>query len=160
MTEGSSTGERARLVAWAAELRAVHGRLRDALRVVQDAVAAGEPAAAAGRELLLFCHGFCAALTGHHEGEDRELFPAIAAAHPELRDTLRSLQQDHSMIAHLVSGLQDAVAEGSDAPGLARHLEGIAAIMESHFRYEERQLLTVLETLVLDADPARVLGPL
>ncbi|MDQ0727279.1 hypothetical protein [Microbacterium sp. W4I20] len=36
----------------------------------------------------------------------------------------------------------------------------IAAIMESHSRYEERQLLSVLETLELDADPGRVLGPL
>lgn len=43
---------------------------------------------------------------------------------------------------------------------LARHLGGISAIMESHFRYEERQLLVVLETLALDADPKRVLGPL
>jgi hypothetical protein len=43
---------------------------------------------------------------------------------------------------------------------LNRHLEGVAAIMESHFRYEERQLLTVLETLALDADPHAVLGPL
>jgi hypothetical protein len=43
---------------------------------------------------------------------------------------------------------------------LDRHLEGIAAIMESHFRYEERQLLSVLETLSLDAPPEEVLGPL
>jgi DNA-binding transcriptional MerR regulator len=32
----------------------------------------------------------------HHEGEDRELFPAVASAHPELRGTLRNLEQDHS----------------------------------------------------------------
>ena len=37
---------------------------------------------------------------------------------------------------------------------------GVAAIMESHFRYEERQLLAVLETLALDADPEAVFGPL
>jgi hypothetical protein len=43
---------------------------------------------------------------------------------------------------------------------LDRHLEGVAAIMESHFRYEERQLLTVLETLSLDASPEEALGPL
>lgn len=153
-------GERARLVAWAAELRQVHDRLRQALRVAQDSAAQGRSPEVAGRELLLFCHGFCTALTGHHEGEDRELFPAIAAAHPELRDTLRYLQQDHSMIAHLVSGLQSSVDASATPVELARHLEGIAAIMESHFRYEERQLLEVLETLALDADPKRVLGPL
>ncbi len=64
------------------------------------------------------------------------------------------------MIAHLVAGLQAAVTRGAPPPELDRHLEGVAAIMESHFRYEERQLLTVLETLALDADPHTVLGPL
>lgn len=43
---------------------------------------------------------------------------------------------------------------------LEQHLAGVAAIMESHFRYEERQLLTVLDTLALDADPRSVLEPL
>lgn len=141
-------------------MRQVHDRLRRALAVAQEAVDTGELSGDAGRELLLFCHGFCVALTGHHEGEDRELFPAIAAAHPGLRDTLRKLQQDHSMIAHLVTGLEASIHPGAEPAALALHLEGIAAIMENHFRYEERQLLEVLETLALDGDPQRVLGPL
>lgn len=155
-----SAQEKERLVAWSAELRAVHGRLRKALAVTHEAVKRGEPAEPAARDLLLYCHGFCTALDGHHRGEDRELFPAIARAHPELRDTLASLQQDHSMIGHLIGGLQAAVDAGESAAVLDRHLEGIAAIMESHFRYEERALLDVLETLALDADPTTVLGPL
>lgn len=156
MTEGDTT----RLIAWSNELRAVHGRLREALRVTQAAARAGEPTTAPTRELLLFCHGFCTALTGHHDGEDRELFPAIAAARPELGPTLRKLEQDHSMIAHLVAGLQAATERGLPPDNLEGHLEGIAAIMESHFRYEEHELLTVLSTLALDAEPSKVLGPL
>lgn len=156
MTEGETT----RLIAWSHELRAVHDRLRDALQVTRTALQDPAPAEAGVRDLLLFCHGFCAALTGHHRGEDRELFPAIAAAHPDLRPTLRYLQQDHSMIAHLLSGLQAAVDRSAPPAELDRHLEGVAAIMESHFRYEERQLLTVLDTLSLDADQFTVLGPL
>ncbi len=156
MTEGEKT----RLIAWGSELRSVHERLREALRVTRTALATGAPAEPARRDLLLFCHGFCTALTGHHEGEDRQLFPAIAAAHPELRDTLRYLQQDHSMIAHLLAALQAAVDRTAPPDELDRHLEGIAAIMESHFRYEERSLLTVLDRLGLDADPDDVLGPL
>ncbi|MFK5689801.1 hemerythrin domain-containing protein [Ornithinimicrobium sp. LYQ92] len=155
-----SDGETTRLVAWSQELREVHGRLRDALEVVRDAVDEDGGAEAATRDLLLFCHGFCAALTGHHEGEDRHLFPAVAAAYPELAPTLRSLQQDHSMIGHLVGGLQKAVEASATPDELDRHLEGIAAIMESHFRYEERQLLRVLDGLALTAEPAQVLGPL
>lgn len=153
-------GEKTRLIAWSRELRAVHERLREALRVTRSALEAGERAEPAQRDLLLFCHGFCTALTGHHEGEDRQLFPAIAAAHPELRDTLRSLRQDHSMIAYLLAELQSAADRTAPPDELDRHLEGIAAIMESHFRYEERSLLAVLDTLALDADPHGVLGPL
>ncbi|TCB97610.1 hemerythrin domain-containing protein [Micromonospora zingiberis] len=153
-------GEKTRLVAWSHELRRVHDRLRDALTLTRDALAVGVPAEPATRDLLLFCHGFCAALTAHHEGEDRDLFPAIAEQHPDLRDTLYQLRQDHSMIAHLLAGLQAAVLRAAPPVELNRHLEGLAAIMESHFRYEERQLLTVLETLALEAEPDAVLGPL
>lgn len=156
MTEG----EKARLIAWNRELRTVHERLREALRLTRTALATGRPTEPARRDLLLFCHGFCTALTGHHEGEDRELFPAIAAAHLELRDVLRNLQHDHSMIAHLLAGLQAAVDRMAPPDELDRHLDGVAAIMENHFGYEERSLVTVLETLNLDADPREVLGPL
>ncbi|WP_341935892.1 hemerythrin domain-containing protein [Microbacterium sp. LWO14-1.2] len=155
-----SEGEKTRLIAWANELRAVHRRLRAALKTAQDAVASGASAEVASRDLLLFCHGFCVALTGHHEGEDRTLFPALSAAHPELHETIRKLMQDHSMIGHLIGGLQSAVSSGAANTVVASHLEGIAAIMESHFRYEERELLDVLDGLVLDADPAEVFGPL
>lgn len=156
MTEGEKT----RLIAWSQELRRVHERLHEALRVTRAALKNGETAAPATRDLLLFCHGFCAALTGHHEGEDREMFPAIAAAHPELRETLRYLKQDHSMIAHLITELQAAANRGASPVVLDQHFEGVAAIMDNHFRYEERKLLAVLDTLALDADPHDVLGPL
>ncbi len=155
MTEGEKT----RLIAWRNELKAVHGRLRDALRVTRQA-AAGQPADPLAHELLLFCHGFCTALTGHHQGEDRELFPAIAAAHPELRSTLQKLEQDHALIAQLIDGLRVAVEGGVPRDRIESHLDGIAAIMESHFQYEERRLGAVLDTLVVNADPHHVLGPL
>jgi len=71
---------------------------------------------------------------------------------------LRALEQDHSMIAHLLGGLQSAVESQSSPDELDRHLEGIAAIMESHFRYEERQLLVVLETLELASDANDAVG--
>ncbi|GAB3808775.1 hemerythrin domain-containing protein [Micromonospora zhanjiangensis] len=156
MTERETT----RLIAWSLELRQVHTRLRAALDLARGAVAEGRSAETATRDLLLYCHGFCAALDGHHRSEDDTLFPAIRAAHPELEPVLRRLTQDHSMIAYLLGGLQAAVEQAAPAAELDRHLEGVAAIMENHFRYEERQLLTVLETLSLDATPEAVLGPL
>ncbi|NJQ00371.1 hemerythrin domain-containing protein [Streptomyces zingiberis] len=155
-----SERETTRLVAWSQELRRVHARLREALRVTREAVAGGASGEAATRELLLYCHGFCAALDSHHRGEDSTLFPAIAATNPELRPVLRSLEQDHSMIGHLLGGLSEAVGRAAPPEELDRHLDGVAALMENHFRYEERQLLTVLESLELLAEPGEVLGPL
>ncbi|SOD60404.1 Hemerythrin HHE cation binding domain-containing protein [Streptomyces zhaozhouensis] len=141
-------------------MREVHHRLRAALRATREALEDGGDAEPATRELLLFCRGFCTALTRHHRGEDRTLFPAVAAAHPELGDTLRRLEQDHSMIEYLLDGLRKAVDAAASPGELDRHLEGIAAIMENHFAYEERRLLTVLDALELDADPGEALGGL
>jgi hypothetical protein len=143
-----------RLIAWGHEMRRMHTRLREALRLAQES-----PADLTG-DLLLYCRGFCTALDGHHRGEDRTLFPAVAAAHPHLGPVLRALEQDHSMITHLIQGLRAAADRSAPAEELRRHLDGIGAIMESHFRYEERQLLTVLEALHLDATPSDALGPL
>ncbi len=128
--------------------------------MTREALADGRPGTSATRDLLLFCQGFCTALDGHHRGEDSTLFPAIEAAHPELRPALRALQQDHSMIAYLLHDLEAAVQGCAPPELLDRQLEGIAAIMESHFRYEERALLSVLATLELVAEPTQVLGPL
>ena len=72
------------------------------------------------------------------------------------------------MIARLLSEMQAAVAAPRALQtwntiwmaDLEHHLDGIAAIMENHFRYEEDKLLPVMETLALDADPSQVLGPL
>ncbi|BBH70132.1 hypothetical protein ACTI_68170 [Actinoplanes sp. OR16] len=141
-----------RLVAWAHEMRAVHGRLRAALRVAGESLEIDD--------LLLYCRGFCAALDGHHRAEDNTLFPAIEAAHPELAPVLRQLKQDHSMIAHLLGSLTAAVQRSADAEELRNHLEGVGAIMENHFRYEERRLLSVLETLNLTVTTEEAFGPL
>jgi hypothetical protein len=64
------------------------------------------------------------------------------------------------MIAHLLTGLRAAIEQSASPAELDRDLEGITAIMESHFRYEERSLLAILETLDLTADPRNVIGPL
>ena len=152
MTEGEQT----RLVAWAQELRAVHARLREALDLVR---AAGDDPEVA-RDLLVHCRGFCTALTRHHQGEDAHLFPAIAAEHPDLTDTLRQLTQDHSMMSHLIGGREAALARDDPPERVQSHLDGLGASMESHFRYAARALLQVLDNLELTTDPTQVLGPL
>jgi len=162
-----TTADPTRLVAWDRELRDVHARLRRSLQIARDAVddAASAGPSAAGlpspsRELLLFCTGFCAALDGHHRGEDDVVFPGLLAVEPGLRDVVDQLVRDHSMLSHLLGDLQRAVDAGHGADVLDRHLDGIEAVMETHFRYEEKRLLPVLAGLRLDAPPRTALGPL
>ncbi len=97
---------------------------------------------------------------GHHGSEDAALFPQLSAHYPALRPTIDKLRQDHELIASLLTQFDRAIR--SDAPPAAPslRLDGLAAIMESHFRYEERQLLGPLSALELDADLHTVLGPL
>ncbi len=83
--------EHARLVAWHREMESAHARLRRALEVTRQALAAGVEVPAAEQDLLLYCHGFCTALDGHHRAEDDGLFPALLAQRPELVEVLASL---------------------------------------------------------------------
>lgn len=150
-----------RLVAWGAELRAVHDLLRRGLQAARDSVDGGGTAGPLTAELLLYCRGFCAALAGHHSSEDRTLFPEVLAARPDLEPVIAKLSQDHSTIDHLLSGLEHAVRSGRPRDELVEHLDGIEAVMESHFRYEERQLIEVLNAVPLPGRDRRALfGPL
>ncbi|WP_106399460.1 hemerythrin domain-containing protein [Actinocorallia populi] len=156
-----SEGEKNRLIAWNREMTAAHERLRRALRLVRDSLAGdGEDPASARADLLLYCKGFCAALSRHHVSEDVALFPELSARHPELRPTIGKLEQDHGMIASLLGRLERVLASDAPVSEVALHLDGISAIMESHFRYEERQLLGILSALESDADPHDYFGPL
>ncbi|ROO85732.1 hemerythrin HHE cation binding domain-containing protein [Actinocorallia herbida] len=152
-------GDKNRLLAWNRELQTAHQRLREALRVTRESLEAGDTASARA-DLLLYCKGFCAALDGHHVREDVGLFPELAERHPSLRPVIAKLKQDHAMIATLLGQFDRAISSAAPPGELSGHLEGLAAIMESHFRYEERQLLGVLASLELDADPHDLLGPL
>src|SRR6478735_1385978 len=142
---GVGEGERARLIAWDAELWAAHERLRAALQIARAGLDTDPQAVT--RDLLLYCQGFCVALSAHHVGEDAGLFPELKARHPELRPVIAKLEQDHGMIGHLLAQLDHALQSGEPGAVLRRHLDGIGAIMESHFRYEERELLGALEVL-------------
>jgi hemerythrin-like domain-containing protein len=154
-----SEDEKNRLIAWNRELAAAHQRLRQALRVIRDALGTRN-AESARADILLYCHGFCAALSGHHASEDAALFPELSARHPRLAPTIAKLVQDHEMIAGLLTQFDHALTTSATPDELARHLDGLGAIMESHFNYEERQLLDALGALRLEADPRAFLGPL
>jgi hemerythrin-like domain-containing protein len=148
-----------RVAAWGRELRAVHQRLRDALEVAREAVEAHAEPESVSRDLQLFCRGFCAALDGHHRSEDRALFPLVLRRHPELAPVVAKLSQDHSMLTYLIQEFDHTLRTVPEEQALLRHLDGISAVMETHFRYEERQLVDVLDALPdEDLDRTTLLG--
>jgi len=157
-----TTEDRSR--ALARELREVHTRLRAALDLALDQTDddPDAPRAAPGQDPLLYCWGFCAALDGHHRSEDDALFPVLVRAHPDLAPVVEQLRQDHRMIEHLLGSLRQAVRSGASRQERRRHLEGVGAIMESHFRFEERRILPLLEELDPDGVPpaGALYGPL
>lgn len=150
-----------RVVAWGQELREVHRRLRDALDVARTAVEGGASGPTAARDLQLYCVGFCAALTGHHRSEDSTLFDLVLAAEPGLAPVVADLKRDHSMLDHLLGELERAALSGAGQEDLLRHLDGIQAVMETHFRFEEKKLVDVLDRADRpEADSRELLGPL
>lgn len=149
-----------RAVAWAREMRTVHHRLREAIDLARSGAERGAPPDGRGPDPLLYCWGFCAALTAHHRGEDQMLFPAVLRDHPDLVEVVAGLERDHHVLDHLVGSYRRALEEHAGPDVLLQHLDGIGALMESHFRYEERTLLPRLERLTLAATPSEALGPL
>jgi hypothetical protein len=130
----------------------IHENLRDGIRRLRDEVAAGvDP----GTALPARCLAFCTALERHHSAEDRETFPAVVRDRPELEPVVAQLTRDHELVAEMLGGVR-ALAGRLDAGETGRaaalaELDGLAALLESHFSYEERRLAALLDTL--DAGP-------
>jgi Hemerythrin HHE cation binding domain len=152
--------ERARIVAWSAQMRRVHQKLDDALVVARESIESGDPAPPP-LDPLTYCWAFCAELASHHVGEDTQLFPRLIEQRPELAEVVGNLARDHRMIGHLLGELRHSVAAGESSDHLLRHLDGVEAVMTTHFRYEEKRLLGVLDDADLsEVSPDRVFGPL
>ncbi|GIE91875.1 hemerythrin domain-containing protein [Actinoplanes regularis] len=96
-------------------------------------------------DLRTHCLAFCTALTTHHQGEDGGLFAALARERPDLEPTIGKLVEDHVLITGLLTRITEA-----DPAAIGPELDGLAAIMESHFRYEERALSAALDAGVRD----------
>jgi len=128
-----------RLTALGNQLIDTHIRLLDAL----DDLRSGTPPP---RELADDCLAFCAAITRHHTEEDTSVFPALAARHPELREVLEGLERDHAMVAGMLRRVAELAAD-LDADGARAELDGLAALLESHFIWEEKRLVAALNAL-------------
>lgn len=144
-----------RLTALGTQLIEIHDWLREELTRLRASL--DSPGGAAlSRELRAHCVGFCAALDRHHTGEDGGAFRALAEQAPELRPVLAELSADHSIVADLLRRIDALLTEAADGRSVRAELDGLAALLETHFTYEERKLVAALNRLT--GDPVELLG--
>jgi hypothetical protein len=137
-----------RLAAYGHQLIDIHHDLRERLASLH----AGAEASAPG--LLEHCAAFCTALTRHHRAEDGTAFPMLARKHPELRPVLDELEHDHETVADILRRLDTVLASAAElGPIRVRsELDGLTALLESHFVYEEKKLVGALNALEAGGD--------
>jgi len=124
--------ERTRFRAYGNQLIGAHLRLREMVDDLYDALDEG-------RDLRLHCLALCTAVTKHHTAEDANVFPLLAGRHPELADFLGGLQRDHEIIGGMLRRLESATTH--------EELDGLSAVLETHFIGEEKRLTGVLNAL-------------
>jgi hypothetical protein len=156
-----------RVAALSDQLTRVHQSLRERLTSLRQEVAGdtGPVAAEAGHpeDLLSHCLSFCDAIHTHHRGEDDQLLPALRAAVPELAPVIDNLIEDHHLVAGILGRIRELLSPGQTPSGpgaLLRELDGLTAILESHFSYEERRIAKALDIMGPRAWSADVFGNL
>jgi hemerythrin-like domain-containing protein len=135
-----------RATALSVQLALTHQALRERLRALRRQLLSGS----VPPSVLEHCAGFCAALEEHHTGEDEGLFPALRREFPELAPTIDKLAEDHWLIAGIlrrVSDLATRAAGDAEPAAVVGELDGLAAIMDSHFAFEERRITSAIDAL-------------
>ncbi|MFG2959350.1 hemerythrin domain-containing protein [Streptomyces sp. NPDC048291] len=149
------------MVALSRQLAQAHEELRRRLREIRTGLGHRR---SDDDVLLTHCLAFCTALTSHHQGEDDGLFSQLLRERPDLAPTIARLVEDHGLITSILSRVSEladrsAGPHGSALEAIGRELDGLAAIMESHFRYEERTISEALDGRTPDSDwPDLVFG--
>jgi hemerythrin-like domain-containing protein len=134
----SASGSMARARSLGAELVTVHQWLRAELATIRDdldSYAGNTPRV----PLQIRCVAFCQALTDHHTSEDSTAFSLLAEAFPELTEVLEQLREDHRLVAGILRRLSEILETLTPASSgqAAREIDGLSAILESHFQWEE-----------------------
>lgn len=146
-----------RAVAFSQQLRQAHQHLKDQLTSIRAELGRTEHSVT---ELHVHCLAFCSALTTHHTGEDDGMLKELLDARPDLAPAIQNLIDDHAAIATILLRVRALATQAKTMPAenlprLRRELDGLAAIAESHFGYEERAISAALDTGVPDTGWSR-----
>ena len=146
--------DRDRAVALSLQLAQAHQELRRQINQLKTGPGQRRPD---NDVLVTHCLAFCAALTSHHQGEDTGMFAELLRQRPDLAGTVSNLVEDHEMIASILSRVAELADDAARSHGpaldkndpalekISREVDGLAAIMESHFNYEERAISEALD---------------
>nr|WP_279629616.1 hemerythrin domain-containing protein [Amycolatopsis kentuckyensis] len=121
----------------------MHDWLRGELKEMRAELDCGVP-----RQLRTRCAGFCTALSRHHTGEARNIFPLLAERFPALQPTLAKLDEEHVVVGRLQEEIERLVEEETDPVRLRAEFDRLQSALDSHFAYEERTLVTALNVLL------------
>ena len=85
------------------------------------------------------------------------MFAQLLRERPDLAATVAKLVEDHQAIASILTRVRELADRARGARGAAleeigRELDGLAAIMESHFGYEERAISRALDEVAPDPE--------
>lgn len=152
-----ATDDAQRAAVFSFQLRRAHQQLSDELARIRDALGGDDPVVT---RLQVHCLAFCSALATHHRGEDGAMFTQLLDARPDLAPAIRNLTADHVAIAAILHQIRALALAGKalpvqSLPELRREVDGLAAIVESHFRYEERAISAALDNGVPDTGWSR-----
>jgi hypothetical protein len=139
-----------RLTAFGNQLIEVHLWLREELAALRQDVDAYLAGGTRVRELRTHCLTFCSALDRHHNGENDLAFVKVAEQFPELGPVLDELRRDHQLVDDSLQRLETLVREldrETDPIEFQRELDSLAALIETHFTYEEKRIVSALNEL-------------
>ncbi|MEV0723259.1 hemerythrin domain-containing protein [Micromonospora purpureochromogenes] len=71
----------------------------------------------------------------------------LAEQAPQLRPVLDELAADQEVIAAVLRRIEELAADPAGVDGVRAELDGLSALLESHFVYEEKKLLAALNAV-------------
>ncbi|MFI1016733.1 nitroreductase/quinone reductase family protein [Streptomyces sp. NPDC020965] len=129
---------------WGDAVKLIHDGFRSELALIRQEIADSGPGL--GAQLRINCLSVCQGLHNHHTGEDKGMFPMLGERHPELAPVLDRLRREHEKIAALIEELQRVIrVDGADPLVVLPEVERLTDELESHLRYEEEQLIPLLD---------------